>query len=291
VNHPKLITALALVACAPTVQQPIAELTKEERLEIQDRKQSQEAADKVAEIRAAVTEEAKRLGPDHWAGSYYYGDGMGVNVSLSIAPEAGFAFEWHGCMGLYDRNYGAIEQVDGLLHLSLTFHNSRKGFQGIDESFRPILWGERQHLVAQEQMIEFCNAVNQGSSGHNTLVKRSESMKEVFGVPNVPSELLPYLLKNPVRAEIIGVGETTLCPSVCEWFFHETEVTLNVGADQGVLVGMEFNLTDPDKLESAMVQQVFKDSCIAVVSRIDDDEKPAVGWKLWTGSPFSWLQD
>src|SRR5690349_21093382 len=53
-----------------------------------------------------------RFLPGHcWAGHYYTGDGLGVNVSLDLAPGAGYVFELHGCLGLYDRNFGAVSQT------------------------------------------------------------------------------------------------------------------------------------------------------------------------------------
>src|SRR5687767_13739491 len=43
-----------------------------------------------------------------WAGEYYYGDGLGVNVRLLLTPQSGFVFQWRGCLGVYDRNHGAV---------------------------------------------------------------------------------------------------------------------------------------------------------------------------------------
>src|SRR5262245_43325767 len=63
--------------------------------------------------RTAILAEVATLADHAWAGKYYAGDGMGENVSLALAPRAGFVFEWHGCLGLYDRNFGAVEEVNG----------------------------------------------------------------------------------------------------------------------------------------------------------------------------------
>jgi hypothetical protein len=57
--------------------------------------------------------ELKTLKAHAWAGKYHYGDGLGVNVDLSLAPKSGFVFTWHGCLGLYDLNYGGVEEADG----------------------------------------------------------------------------------------------------------------------------------------------------------------------------------
>ncbi len=33
------------------------------------------------------------------AGEYYYGDGLGMNCSLTITQEGRFSFKWQGCEG------------------------------------------------------------------------------------------------------------------------------------------------------------------------------------------------
>lgn len=66
-------------------------------------------ADAILEARKKqIQQELESLKGDSWAGSYYYGDGLGVNVELTLAPKSGFAFTWHGCLGLYDMNYGNV---------------------------------------------------------------------------------------------------------------------------------------------------------------------------------------
>ena len=39
-----------------------------------------------------IKEELAQLKDNQWAGEYYYGDGLGVNVNLIIAPKSGFVF-------------------------------------------------------------------------------------------------------------------------------------------------------------------------------------------------------
>jgi len=52
------------------------------------------------------------LPEDHWArewaGEYYVGDGLGMNVRILVAPTAGMTYTWRGCLGLYDGNQGEI---------------------------------------------------------------------------------------------------------------------------------------------------------------------------------------
>src|SRR4051812_843941 len=37
-----------------------------------------------------------------WAGEYCCGDGLGMNVTIAIAPKTGVVYTWYGCLGLYD---------------------------------------------------------------------------------------------------------------------------------------------------------------------------------------------
>ena len=86
----------------------------------------------------------------------------GCERLLDLAPKSGYVFEWHGCMGLYDRNYGAVTWTKDRLRLSFTLPNKREGFQGIDEKFIPVAWGDRKYLIPASDIVGFCNEVNAG---------------------------------------------------------------------------------------------------------------------------------
>jgi hypothetical protein len=123
----------------------------------QDREKHSEKAQRVAKLkREKILQEIQKLGPHDWAGEYYAGDGLGVNTSLVLAPSSGYVFEWHGCLGLYDRNYGVVAWTNSRVCLSFTFENTRKGFQGIAPELIPVPWGARQYLVPADDIIGFC---------------------------------------------------------------------------------------------------------------------------------------
>src|SRR5580658_2242417 len=94
-----------------------------------DAKRSAGAERAAEDRRTRIQAEIKQLGDHPWAGEYYTGDGLGENVSLLIAPSTGYVFEWHGCMGLYDRNFGTATETNSRIRLSFTFPNKREGFQ------------------------------------------------------------------------------------------------------------------------------------------------------------------
>ncbi|MEM7515783.1 MAG: hypothetical protein AAF368_02515 [Planctomycetota bacterium] len=132
----------------------------------------------MARIRAAVTEEAKLLGPDHWAGHYYSGDGKGVNLYVSIAPEAGFAFEWYSCTGLYSRKYGNVNAAGERLQLSIESPKSHKAGRGLREFYMPVRWSAGQCLAAPEEVSElsyFKDAWRRSRRGGSVLIKDSEN--------------------------------------------------------------------------------------------------------------------
>jgi hypothetical protein len=256
-------------------------------------KHSEQADRKAKALRKTISEETKTLGNHEWAGEYYYGDGLGVNVSLMLAPKSGYLFEWHGCLGLYDRNYGAVTLKRGRLHLSFTFPNKRDGFQGIAEEFIPIAWGDRKYLIPSDDIVGFCNEVNDGSEPRQDphgsyLLRQGDWKKKVKGFPAVPQEFRSYLLIHPIEAEITGVGKSTTRPSVCDWKFKDTRVTLNCGSKKGLRTGMRLHVVKPEGIfESVEVKKVDEEKSEAVLTQIGEGEAgPRVGWKLSTRYPW-----
>jgi len=105
------------------------------------------------------------LGGHRWAGTYFAGDGLGANVALMLAPEAGFVATWHGCMGLYDHNHGRVLDVGGG-RLLLEFE--RPLDEGIlrHEVSREMLvveWGERRVLLREEDLEKYLDDVASGA--------------------------------------------------------------------------------------------------------------------------------
>ena len=254
-----------------------------------DAKRSDEADKTAKQLQERIRAEVKSLGDHAWAGEYYQGDGLGVNVSFLLAPGAGYVFEWHGCLGLYDRNYGSLTFTNGRIRLSFTFKNERKGFQGIAEDFTPVPWGNRRYLVPSDEIIGFCNEVNDGSEPrdgpHGTyLMRRGDEKTPVSGFPDVPRDYRGYLLANPIRAGIIGIGSVTTRPSVCEWRFKDTTVILDAGKDKGLRVGMGMRIVTPDdRYESVRITKVEDTRSEAVISQIGEEEPgPQTGWRLST---------
>jgi hypothetical protein len=263
-----------------------------------DRKRSKEAEKTAEKMRGEIQAEIKTLANHPWAGDYYCGDGLGLNLSLVIAPKAGYVFEWHGCVGLVDRNYGALSEKDGRLHLVRTFTNNPKVSKGIAPEWVPVAWGSRMYLVPADEMIDFCNAVNEGSEPHvgmpsSFLLRRGDEEKKVTGLPAVPPKYRVYLLKEPISAEIVSIGRSIKRLDEADHEFTYATVTVNVGKDHGLLPGMKLYVTssdvDVELVEITTVDRVKAEGVIMQAGQ--HSHRPQVGWKLSTRAPWHSVED
>jgi hypothetical protein len=251
------------------------------------------AANTAKGLRDKILAEVSGLKEHEWAGEYYAGDGLGVNTLLSVSPQFGYVFEWHGCLGVYDRNYGAVTLDKGRLQLAFSFPNVRKGFQGVAPAFVPVSWGSRHYLIPTDDVAGFCNQINQGTEPRMSVhgfyfLRRGDEKSVVAGAPKLPPEFQPYLLANPVETGIVTVGATTIHQGTGAVKYRKTAMTLDAGLSKGLREGMELIVSTPsDIFGSVRITRVEKDQSEAVMTQLgDDDPSPKAGWKLSTQAPW-----
>ena len=253
-----------------------------------DPRRSEEAGQAASARRAEIRAELETLGSHEWAGDYYAGDGMGVNTTLILAPRSGYVFEWHGCLGLYDRNYGAVTSEGRNLRLTFTFENVRKGFRGLAPELVAIPWGPRVYLVPADDVIGFCNEVNSGAEPRTDmhgeyLLRKGDERREVSGDPELPAEYRDRLLTRPVETTVLEVGTFTLRPSVSDWNFRDTPLILAAGSEQGLRLGMRLYVIDPPGLvEWVTITKVETTRSEALMIQDESDAGPKVGWRVST---------
>jgi hypothetical protein len=136
------------------------------------------------------------------AGSYYYGDGLGMNFSLVVKPEGRFSFIWRGCLGVYDKNEGGARVVNDHLILTPEQPNESRGNRRIPTDLVLVHWGERLYLIPKEAAKGFCYEVindrEPRSNPHGEYYLREGDWgKKVTGLPNVPKEWESLLQKKP----------------------------------------------------------------------------------------------
>lgn len=95
-------------------------------------------------------------------------------------------------------------------------------------------------------------------------------------------------MSNPVEASIIAVGQSTTRPSIVDWKFKDTKLTIDAGYKQGLKVGMELVVTKPDYcVESLQITKVEDNRAEGIMMQIGEEaEGPKVGWRLSTQSPW-----
>lgn len=236
-------------------------------------------------IRALRRELARAAYLPPWAGEYSYGDGLGTNVMLFLAPESGFAFAWVGCMGLYGQNLGSIRFDGARIHLDCEHENDPGGFGGIRTELVQVPWGERRYLVAPDQMIAFGNDVRSGVESRKGgtglyLLRIDGEERPVSGFPELPEEFAFALDAPEIEARIVEVLETT--PREYENGYDRVRVRLDLGLARGAYREMDLELVEPADLGyvGASIDSVTAEDSLAVILVDDDDKRPEAGWRF-----------
>ena len=96
------------------------------------------------------------------AGSYYYGDGLGMNCSLVVKPEGRFSFIWRGCLGVYGKNEGGARVVNDHLILTPEQPNESRGIQVVHPPTSFPSAGASTYIWSPTEAGKgFCDEVNQ----------------------------------------------------------------------------------------------------------------------------------
>jgi hypothetical protein len=189
------------------------------------------------EVWRTIAAEAKSL-PDHaWAGRYYTGDGLGMNVSLMVAPQSGFLWYWTGCLGMYGLNHGGVSVNDrGQLVLQPVKTGAEQGM-GVGSVYWPVQWGDHRFLVEEGAEQQFADLILSGRRGLEMLPPgvfhgERDDASAPRGAPVVPEEMARMLTPEPIEAHIVGVRisqQLDTLPRV-----RRTYVTLDKGRADGV---------------------------------------------------------
>ena len=235
---------LGILACS-SAKQDEGEDPSEDYWFPEGPKWTAEATRAFEERKRLIEDELKELKDHEWAGRYYYGDGLGTSVSLEVAPRSGVTFYGNSDTGPYDRNFGSVEEGRGGIKLTFEFDNDREGFQGIAGEYHVVRWGGRRYLVSQEKLVAFCNAINAGMEPRNKisgdfLLRGEEFKTNVEDWPELPEEVLPYLLREPIHAKIKEVETPKTDVGRRGFKYPHTKVILTAGTKEGVLLDMDF---------------------------------------------------
>lgn len=306
-----LVTSIIGSACC-CGNSHLATSTTTQPNERSDRQQSRKVDPHIAAMNAEepfmerrnkkILSEIEQLGEHEWAGVYAFGDGMGCNVTFSLAPRGGFTYTWYGCLGLYDLNHGDVIEVnENMIRLRFALDPSKILHDAIGAQLFRVRWGRRHYLVPRSRMIEFCNDVNSGiEPGFERLGRYDRSLKHLIrereltfpveGLPDVPSEYVKYLLPQPVSVEITRILEKKTAPNRRDLY----KVEVNAGSNKGLIKGMRLRTTrGNDHFWGATVITADPQTAIVELGDYDKDSTsaPEIGDQLcsrhWLYEPES----
>lgn len=249
------------------------------------------------------------LAADHWAqewaGEYYVGDGLGMNVRILVAPDAGISYTWHGCMGLYDGNHGDIASTFDLnedgrpdgLKINWVLH-PKTGYDFDSENYYFVRWAGpdgdkgRRYLVPEAKMLDMVNHFNQGGyardrmrtaplrheQGDKIRRARHPDYKPFEGVPQLPDRWAKLLLLEAVDAKVTHVTPITTRNVTDGVDVTLARVTLDKGSADGLYLGMEVRVSrgrgtlTVDKLQEHTAEAEFR----AFTSAGETEDPPSV---------------
>jgi hypothetical protein len=249
----------------------------------------------IEQRRTQIQHEIATLKQHPWAGDYYEGDGLGANISITLAPETGIAATWHGCLGLYGANRGKVVERDGELRFEYEQPNKR-GFGGFPDQVRPVRWGERRYMIPEKKMIAFVNAINRGFEPREGmhglfLLADGDEKKSVVGMPDLPKSMGDLIRLAPLEVRIVSVDAVEKRKSKvgADCGFHY-RMMLDRGTKDGLAPGVELKVIgQPDVSDIVTVRTVAggtasADMGIWSVDCTRPKSVPAAGWRLSTGA-------
>lgn len=242
---------------------------------------------------------AARPFADEWAGSYYYGNGLGVSVSLAVEPSLGFSRSNFGCLGLYELESGTAEWEGDRILLRPPARSSGHAKQTeLLSELSQVRWGRRHYLIESSDLRVFCNAVNAGSEprprwhGHFFLKKGDEKLV-VAGLPQVPAAFRKYLIAKPIGARITRIlaqpgarGEASQDASA-EGARGRIYVLIDAGRVDGLQPGMNLFRVADDYSSDRVTLEIVEDRSAVGVCESWRETPPSVGCALSSRDPFS----
>lgn len=222
-----------------------------------------------------------------WAGEYFFGNGLGRNVTLWVAPEAGCAALWTGCMGPYGEAQGTLSLEGSHLRLHLEGDNNPGAFGDFWTEYVPVAWGERAYLVPPEQGLAFADEVRLGLEPREFMhgivpLRRGDEELEVSGPCAALEELAPVERRGPMTAEVVECLVVRVPGGGGSSDFGRCLVRLDRGLEGGYYRGMEVELDLPEVrgILSGDVEFAGATSCFVELVLSRGDPIPLPGWRF-----------
>src|SRR4051812_9016672 len=107
-----------------------------------------------------ATSDLRRSGLNEYAGSYYLGDGLGTNCTLTVRTEGRFSYIWTCCTGVYEQGKGTVEMAANG-HLVLQPEGNRT--PRLKTRYVPVRWDKRLYLIPEDRVAAFRTTIEKGN--------------------------------------------------------------------------------------------------------------------------------
>ncbi len=186
-----------------------------------------------------------------WAGRYLVGDGLGKNVHICIGPSGDIAYQWYGCMGLYDGNYGKItERLPDGMRIKWEINSIFSSYRQVSERMYFVTQDTDRFVISTYQLLDFVNTFNEGGFGrenlpaarlrqHDDWSLRRDAAMNFNALPTLPAPYDTYILRNPTEWTIESIEPFEMKHVTGDVNMFNTTARIKGGSDQGAFVGME----------------------------------------------------
>lgn len=225
---------------------------------------------------------------DEWTGKYIAMFGGEVNrVGLIYSPQNGYVrYNVYTCRPtLRSVSYGDVSDEPTVLWTKPVYSLNTRRKTADPTKYIKVKWGEKHLLVEESDLKGFLNKIvglnlptvdEDGTTimdWYDVWEKEEDNEKTVTGLPVLPPEYVK-LLPRPIEAKIIAVSKRIVKKIEDEYndeprYESHVPVTINVGAEQGVKVGMTFRIISQD--EQFEITRVERKKAFGVIKR-DLDE-------------------
>jgi hypothetical protein len=224
--------------------------------------------------RAAIAKENSMTPRVAWAGDYYFGDDLGANVYLSLAPVSGVAATWEGCLGTYAANKGrVIPQADGSLLLKYEQPNDQRSF-GFAEHLVPVAWGERMYMISEKELPAFASAVNLGDEPRkgaqgSFLMRKGDERRKAYGMPILPPAQQSLIREVPLEVGVVTANR--LHDNHADQFECRYRLELDHGANDGLAAGMDLLSTGGSAGSRITLEQTTPTRAVGTMTLFGDE--------------------
>ena len=235
---------------------------------------------------ASIHTENKSSAVPAWAGEYYCGDGLDMNLVLALAPQAGMAYQSHGCLGLYEQNLGSVVESDSEIKVKWKYHD--EGALHRVDHYIHVRWGNDHFLVPKPELLDFCVRVRLNDRTNClTLRKQSGSGREdpLGGELILPLAYEKYRDMDHLTATVVAAESPQEVFKFGGEMIEQT-VTLDLGQASGIVEHMRLYHLQPKILFASIeIESVSQTTSRARYRCHKHQDPPFAG--LTVGQTFS----